>query len=304
MKRSGGVTTSAIACFAGSLLALILGAAVIVLPVTSPPRGMQSPSAPTGAMLAFPAALFLLCSAWAFASGVGLLRLRQWARVSVQVFSVFAGVGSVVAALIISLTPFPETPNMTPVNLTAVRHGLAGFYLLTGAAAGGWLCYFSRPSVKVQFLSAQKPERRPTSIMSIAALFFLDAMACVAAALTSGPFALLGFVLTGWPARLGFVSLAGVQLWLTAGLLQAWSATRKIAITFCCFTILNSVSYVAMPGYSARITSHWPAANPATTSQYTVVFFASALFAVLINAAAIWFLAGNRERLGTTRNVL
>ena len=302
MNRSVGVTMSAIACFAGSLLALLSGTAVIVFSILAPPAGVQPP--PTRAMLAFPAALFLLCSVWAFASGVGLLRLRQWARVSVQVFSIVAAAGSTFSALMVFLTPFPETPPDAPVNMNAIRQGLAGLYLLIAAAGGCWLYYFSRASVKAQFLSSQKPERRPTSIMSIAALFLLGGVACVASAFTSGPFALFGLVLTSWPARIGFLMLGGVQLWLAAGLLRAWSATRKMAIAFCSLTILNSLSYLVIPGYSARITSLWPAANAAVTPQYTVVFFASTLCAALINAAVIWFLVVRRERFRTASQIV
>lgn len=103
MKRSTGVTLSAVLVFFGSAMALLVGFFLVAALKFAPHGSIPTPFL-RGALI-FDGALDLAFVAWGIASGVGLIRLRQWARMSMLVFSGMMIVFSLIPMLIIPFVP-------------------------------------------------------------------------------------------------------------------------------------------------------------------------------------------------------
>src|SRR5689334_7707901 len=94
--RFAGITASAVLAFAGSALAIVLGGINILTAVTvavRPPlpavANQPVPPVKPEVMLGMMAAFYLGFAIWGIVSGVGLLRLKNWARIC---FAIFGGI--------------------------------------------------------------------------------------------------------------------------------------------------------------------------------------------------------------------
>jgi len=85
LKRSGGVTASAIAAFVGSLIFLLLAGSLFV--AGSFARWPSELAACMRASYLTGGIILLALFAGGIATGIGLLRLCLWARLSILVFS-------------------------------------------------------------------------------------------------------------------------------------------------------------------------------------------------------------------------
>lgn len=88
------------------------------------------------------------------ATGIGLILLRNWARISVLIwagFCVFFGAIGILAAFFIPLFTSENVPNLPADSLRAVRLILLCFYGLPLIVGTWWLVLFNRKSVKAQF---------------------------------------------------------------------------------------------------------------------------------------------------------
>src|SRR3970040_2318066 len=99
MKRSGGITASAVIAIIGSVFTILLGGSPILgaLLMRTMPNLPTTPAQPVPpvAFLLAESILFLGFGVWGIASAVGLLRLENRARVP---FLVFAGLLCLVSA--------------------------------------------------------------------------------------------------------------------------------------------------------------------------------------------------------------
>jgi len=99
----------------------------------------------------------LVFSVFGIATGIGLLYLRNWARISVLIWSgllVFFGTIGIPVAYLTSFSPTPNAPALPPESMQVVRWILlviCGLPLLIG---GWWLVLFNRKSVKAHFAGA------------------------------------------------------------------------------------------------------------------------------------------------------
>jgi len=153
MRRSLGVTLSAIALFIFSTVPLIFG----TLAVES---FFSSSSIPFPGLTIFWAVITVMSftalglASWGIVSGIGLIGLRRWARASMLVIS--------------SLMIYLSLPPVFIVPFWHVRYGaatafnfnetarisLALVYGVFAALGIFWLYFFNRQSVKAQFQSA------------------------------------------------------------------------------------------------------------------------------------------------------
>src|SRR5579859_2412818 len=102
MKRPFGVIASAIFTLLGSLLMFALFALMGVATLVS--KDMP-PEAKLGLPLAL--ALFGGLGAWGITTAIGLFRLRNWARISIIVFSVFLALTGIVTGPVVLFIPPP-----------------------------------------------------------------------------------------------------------------------------------------------------------------------------------------------------
>jgi hypothetical protein len=138
----------------GSALVL-LATALGFLAVLTLPNSQAGPPLPSlaRAMAEGTMAFFFGLAILGIFTGVGVLRLKNWARISVLVWS---GVTATICAFILAFLafiPFPVPPNAgTPVNIaTFVRLSIALVYGLPLAIAVWWLILFNRKTIAARF---------------------------------------------------------------------------------------------------------------------------------------------------------
>ena len=98
----------------------------------------------------FPLAMalwFAACAVWGLSTGIGTLRRKRWARMSIQLFGV---------ALVLFILPaeFEMWAAPVPVRMKAVRYGLYAAQALVGV---WWLFFFNAMKTKRAFAGLPAP---------------------------------------------------------------------------------------------------------------------------------------------------
>jgi hypothetical protein len=200
----------------------------------------------------------LLLAVWAAVTGIGLLRLKNWARLSVLVIAGTAVLLAAMSALILWFIPIPEVQGADPQFTRMVFAAVGAVFAVPGVIAIWWLIYFSRSRVKAHFAGAVPADdgvpRRPQSITLIAWLL-----------LTSAPFTIL-IVPFGWPAWFfGTIlrdrSAAAVYLlWGIVGTLAGYGLLKlkpwayTLTIAYFLVGIVNGLVLYVLPGAFERLT--------------------------------------------------
>ncbi len=150
-QRSAAVTASGVIAILGSVFTVIgiLFALVGLIIAASVPNA--PPMVPTVRLIATLMMLaFLAVALFGIASGVGLIRFRNWARISTLVWSGIAAPICMVAMAAMLLIPLPSTPN-SPIPNVVLRLIVSAFYGAPLAIAAWWLILFTRPRIIAQF---------------------------------------------------------------------------------------------------------------------------------------------------------
>jgi hypothetical protein len=294
LKRSGGVTASAVGTFLGSLLFLLLALSMFSARAfgKSPP-GLASflrTSYLIGAMMML--ALF----AGGIATGIGLLRRRLWARLSILVFSGALVLMFGFSALTILFTPFPQS-GFAPAVAVALKAGILIFYGLFALLGAGWLYFFNRKTIQQQF----EPPARALSVKVIGGFFLLSAAGMLIVAFLPAPANLLGLIIVGVPGHVLNAACAGIALVTGVGLLRPKRWARNVAIGFCVFYGVSSLLFIALPGYPQRLSASLALLPPevrATAAQRpnrSPQMVGVLSMATLLYAVPIWFLVTRRN---------
>src|SRR5215467_12399379 len=127
-----------------AFLGVWLGAAQASALAPFPPFVRTAALAVTGFTIAL--------SAFGVATGIGLILLRDWARISV-----FFGVFGVVIALATTLFSPPEVADLPAGTMPGLRLLLLCIYGAPIIVGAWWLFVFSRENVKAQFARAAGP---------------------------------------------------------------------------------------------------------------------------------------------------
>ena len=291
MRRSIGVTLSAVASILGSALLLVL---VLILTVTMLLRpdtpGMNS--LVRISLFVGGSALFAL-SAWGILTAVGLLRLFGWARWSMLAFSAFLTFVGATAAIGVLLGGAVPAPGVSPQLMRGVLVATGAVYTLLALIGAFWLYYFNTRGVKAQFDgSAQPPGGRPFSLTLIAVLMVVGGAMCGVFALLPLPAALCGWLISGWGARIFYAVLAAIEVWLAWGLLRLRPLSRVLSIAFFVFGAANSLLLALWPGAAARVVASVAVFSPelryGAVSQ--VPSLIGGILAVPFSAVLIWIL--------------
>jgi len=282
MKRSIGVTVIAMLSFIGSVLTFAMGVLVLAAMVLAPaPHSNQFPGSPMffRIILVFAALIYLLPAVWGMVTSIGLWRLKNWARISIIVFSVLLSATGGFAGLISFVVPFPALPNrgVDPTVLSSIRIAMGAFWLTLLGIGIWWLVFFNRPKVKAQFVkpasetadaytlqTVQPPQyttamplapgavARPLSITILAWLLLAGGLLIPLCLFLRTPAILFTKLLTGRPATAFFLSFAVMQLCIGIGLLRLKPAARTAAITYFVFGAVNTAVFYLAPGGRAR----------------------------------------------------
>jgi hypothetical protein len=296
MKRSIGVTLSAVVTILGSVLTALFG---VLMLVNSTVQWGGDPDEPPYVRVAgfVMAGVMFALTAWGVTTAIGLIRLRRWARVCILVFSVFMAFCFGSAAVVMAFVPLPSPPNAPPGLMTGVRIGIVCVYGLLTLIGGWWLYLFNRASVVAQFAPGPPPAR-PLSVSMIAWLLLFGGVACFVNTWLPFPAMLFGFMITGWSAKAAYLVLSLLQLWLGVGLLRLRPLSRVLTIGFFALGALNGVSMAFLPGAAARMMEAM-AALPASMRQPPSADFPLPLAVIAVTtvftcSVPIWFLVRSR----------
>jgi hypothetical protein len=327
MKRSAGITISAAVVFISSAVTLLFAALISFSVVASVPSGNLPPGFRYAAIFAVVAAVLFVV--WGVASGIGLLEGREWARISMIVFSVLLlaiAVPGLLMFLFVKFSALASSPGaeMSERAIWITRLCGAGVYAFLAGLAVAWLWYFNLAAVKSQFsapgratasaLAVGSAARlggysggRPLSITIIAGLMVLESLGLPALLVLRFPMMFLGYFFTG-PQELLIVSAyAAIQIALAYGLwsLKPWG--RSLAIYYFNFAIFNAVISAILPGaqsrYEAAVAAFGSTMNrPAAPPDMHIPLWLGLFFSLPFIAIQLWFLIAAKRAFEGPQN--
>jgi hypothetical protein len=253
----------------GIVMALVMARA----PEVSPKEFPASPA--FFKMILFMGVLmYVLPAIWGICTSIGLFRLRNWARLSIIVFSVLLILMFGFGGLIAFLLPFPSAPGQ-PVDASVVT----GVRIFMGVLAAAlvtlgiwWIVFFTRPGVVSQFVPTppvpdaeqaqpfavgvpQRASNRPLSITILAWFLLVGCMLIPVSILLHSPAVLFTKLLTGGPAVAYFLVFAAVALYVGIGLLRLQPNARIAGIAYFGFAFVNAAVFYLAPGARVRVAS-------------------------------------------------
>jgi hypothetical protein len=315
MQRSPGVTASAIIAILGSLSFGVLGIFMVlgamILARTPGVPALQAPypsSLPIATILGIEVAITFALAVFGIVSAIGLLRLKNWARVSFLVFGVVLafGAGSGLLGSIMGLVAMPPmpppNPDVPPGFMTGAFLSMAFVALMLGALAAWWLVYFSRRTIKVQFMgeaAAALPRRGPLSITIIGWLLVVGSGWLVPFALIFPryPAMMLGMIVEGWPSRAFYFLFGTFSLVSGIGLLKWRRWAHSMALGLYAFGIINvALAFVtgALPRMQEMIQALLPP-TPYSNFQATVSLRFGMIAGLAFSVVMLWFLISRRR---------
>jgi hypothetical protein len=283
MKRSAGVTAIAILSLIGSAFELLLGALFVLVALLAPiPSAPEIPYSPAyfKAMFWGIAIFHALLAAWGILTGIGLFRLKEWARISTIIFSVLLILQSSFGLLLALVMPIlaRQIQAVDPSALAIGSIFIAVFSLALLGLGIWWLVFFLRKKVREQFASARaafsalpvlegsspilsqsatsplpNPAKRPLSFTIIAWFMLVSCLFIPLNIFLRAPAVLLTKLLSGWPATTYFIAFLILHLYIGIGLLRMRLPARVVAIAYFCFGFVNGAVYYLAPGANSRI---------------------------------------------------
>lgn len=264
MERSTGVTISAVVVFIGSAM-LLLGGVFGFVGLKLAPHGSIPMATPLfrGALI-FDGVLDLAFVAWGIASGVGLIRLRPWARISILVFSGIMVVFSLIPMVIIPFVPLPPQSDTLPSNFGLIFRIVAvAFYGLFVVLGVFWLYFFNKSSVKNQFkgisvregVAAESRPEKPLVIVILAWLLIIGGCFTPFVLFVRVPAFFFSFAVPGRWGDLVFIAFAALSIAAGIGLLRLRPWGWVLAVGLQSIGLLNALSLILIPGALARFES-------------------------------------------------
>lgn len=259
-RASVAVLISGILAILGSAFA-ILGIActlaalyLIPLPATVPVTPSFVKSIAAVSML-----IFLGIAVFGIFTGIGLIRLKNWARISILVFSGFTVFFGGIALLFLMAMPFPTNPTGPPVDPGAVKAIVLLVYGIPVLIGIWWLVLFNLKGTKAQFAGAPSETSPrispvpscPLPVQIIAVLYFFSLLSVIFIPLIHTPFPAINFghALYGPAGKVLFV-LVGLLLVIGGiGLLKLKKWSYPLVLGIQGFWLLSGVVSILSPAY-------------------------------------------------------
>lgn len=288
MRRSFGVTFSAVVVFLGCALGLLccLSMAVgIGAMLVSPQSEFRNLPKFIPVIEAALGLVLLACVLWGIFTGVGLLQLRPRARVSMLIFTgllLFFAVPGFVMALFMPSSVFASS-NLPAGAALLVKGILAALYGAIAILGGIWLWFFNTPGVKAQFhagrsagLQSENAPAYPTDFLPPAdslrsggrpigvTIIGIYLLVGAVSSIFIWPFykvtfpeirpyaAVFGLILRDLPAVLATVILGGVTAVAGWGLLKLNNWARWLTTAVQAITTVNIAMMLLIPGSRAK----------------------------------------------------
>ena len=194
------------------------------------------------------------------ATGVGMLLLRRWARLTTLVVSIVIGSWAFLAAPVILYYPIRTSTN-DPEEAIAFARGALPIFLALLLAFALWCIYLLNTDVSKRSFGVPTMGRtvRPVSNDMIGGFLLVCAVLGVETIISHGPAMLFGSVFTGWKASAIWLSAAAVELYLGIGLLMVNPQSRVLAVFFFLFQLLETVAFLVRPDRELRIADYFHA---------------------------------------------
>ena len=273
-----------------SAASMLLGAVIVR---HAPLATTAAPSAPSAGanfllLVGIGSSLFMaLLATWGILTIVGLLRLRNWGRISVLLIGgCLAGMGGLTAAalvisLIVSSTwsqPANLPPNLPPHFVGFLVAFIAFFYACLAAVGIWWLIYFNRAKVKAFFVRTAVPTYSglesyaaiaptytapqaikrgrfanvPAGIVILACFFLFSSLMCIVMSLVPFPAFLLGFIVSGAGKHALYLVMAACSGLIGYGLLHLDNRARIATLVFVGFGLVN-VACILLPSGRSQL---------------------------------------------------
>ena len=302
MKRPAGVTASAVVAIIGSLFVLAAAGFFVVASFSPLPTGAAAPAIPDYSRLMRGAAFILVAfAAMGLTTGVGLLKLRPWARVSMLVFGGIMAAMCLAAGLSIAALPLVATANLDPRAARMLRPMLGVIYGVPFLIGVWWLVQFNRRATKEAFEGPAElaaPGARPLSVTIIGWWLLVGGALSIMPAFSKLPALLFGGLFTGWAATMIYVVFAALQISAGTGVLKLQEPARVLAIAWFLFGVTNLLFMAWRPGIEQRVEAYQRmiGALPPGPAPFDMVQFMRRMTVVWVAAFAVpvWFLVRRR----------
>jgi hypothetical protein len=286
-ERSAAVTAAGVVAIIGSVLTalgVLLGLfGLFIAPAL--PNAPQSPL-PLRTLTMSMMFVFLGVAIGGVFTGVGLLRLKDWARISVLVWAGITAPISMLSLVAFAFLQFPSSPN-APANFTVFFHIFAAIvYGVPLGIAIWWLIFFTRKSIAAQFrdigagqdatsppgTSSERlaPSRTtvPLPTVVLGWFFLLSAFSIGFVFLMRIPAVVFGFAIRG-PAGTAFYVLWCLLLGLAGvGLLRRNRWSYSLAIGLHIFGLASGAATVLNPSYETLMKETLASLNLRATVAY------------------------------------
>jgi hypothetical protein len=314
LKRSGGITASAVIAIIGSVFTILMGALIVMASImarsTLAPNPTSGVSPEASAMtLAIVAVTYVGLGIWGIVSAIGVLRLRNWARICFVVFGGILAAFSLLVALGVLLI-FRGAPQIQSAGAGASPEVLEVFIgvfvviaLLFTALGIWWVVYFSRDRVRVLFLGeepAPAHSRLPLSISIVAWILIVGGLVFLPRILAPSPLLVFSFIIHGSAARMIYFLMAAISLVSGIGMLKKVEQAHSLALIYFVYSLVNTVASLLIPGSSERRQQFIQEIQGRSTAILPLNSMNSiATFSIVIGlgflGVGIWFLVTRRQ---------
>jgi hypothetical protein len=268
-QASTAITVAGVVAIICSVLVL-LGTALGFWAVMSLPDAQNGPAMPAEARAMGEGAMifFFGMAIFGLFTGVGVLHLKNWARISILIWSgIAAAICGLTVAFLLFL-PLPEIPN-APNGVAMTGWVRAGGALIYGAPLGicvWWLILFNRKSIAAQF-TAPAPDgptdasgfplnpasptrvRLPLPITVLAVFLLLSSVSVFFIFLAHLPVIIFGYALRGTVGKLVWIPTCVASTAAGIGLLQRKAWGYWLALGLQGFSFLSGIATVVSPRY-------------------------------------------------------
>jgi hypothetical protein len=266
-KPSASITAAGVVAIIGSVLTAF-GISLGLLGVLLSSQ-LQAQPALTPMIRTMTTAFLFLClaiSIFGICAGIGLLRLKNWARISVLVWSGLTVVFCAMIILFFIFIPTPTPPNGVPGFSTIVHAFVILFYGLPFVIGVWWLILFNRSEIIRQFSppvfaaegfrsTAQVAERLkpqpPIPIIVLAVFLLIGPLGFAFIVLMRAPTILFGHVFRGSSSVVIALVLCVVSVAAAVGLLKLkrWGYSLTVGLQF--LFLVSGIVTLLTPGFDA-----------------------------------------------------
>lgn len=274
-KASPAIIVAGIIAIAGSILCA-LGIVLMILASFAIPQTARTAQLPphfqtlvTGEFL-----IGLAITILGIFCGVGLLRLKNWARVATLICSGFTAGICVLLVLAIDLIPFPSPTEGPQLSMGMIRMLISVVYAIPLGIAVWWLILFNRKKIVAQFTTAPsatpleggdhegiisaapvavKPSV-PIPILALAILFIISSLSFVFLSAMPLPVLFFGHPFYNGIARtVLFVLSCGIYAAAGIGLMRARQWAYSLGLGVQSFWLFSGIVSILTPGFQTTM---------------------------------------------------